>query len=149
MDINSEIKAAESLLGSTVSKSSTPWIILAVVLGLFTAGAVGAYLGYHYGTGQAAADKAQMLQAFNTALQQSEARRKDEEVRGTQVVKTFLARLDNIKIVNRTYNSTLQKETEKLVYTDCKVPDSGVDLLNKHITDANLILIQGKKGAQK
>ena len=121
----------------------------AQLLGLFTAGAVGAYLGYHYGTGQAAADKAQMAQAYNTALQESEARRKDEEVRGTQVVKNFLARLDNIKIVNRTYNSTMQKETEKLVYTDCKVPDSGVDLLNKHITDANLILIQGKKGAQK
>jgi hypothetical protein len=148
MNIVSEVKAAESLIGATVSKSATPWILLAIVLGLFTAGATGAYLGYQYGTGKAAEDKSKMLAAYNEALTQAELRRKDAESKGNQIVNDFVSRLDNLKVVNKTYNNNLKTETQKLVYTDCKLPDSGVDLLNKHINEANLILI-GKKGATK
>ena len=85
---------------------------------------------------------------FDMGLRSDRIRRKDAESKGNQIVDDFISRLDNLKVVNRTFNNNMKTETQKLVYTDCKLPDSGVDLLNKHINEANLILI-GKKGATK
>ena len=147
-DIMKAVSEAGSVVGSTVAKSSTPWIALAIVLGLLVSAFTGAYFGYQYGTGKAAEDKSKMLAAYNEALTQAELRRKDAESKGNQIVDDFISRLNNLKVVNRTFNNNMKTETQKLVYTDCKLPDSGVDLLNKHINEANLILI-GKKGATK
>ena len=59
----------------------------------------------------------------------------------------FLDKLSNIRVVNTTIRQTLKQETEKLIYTTCVLPDEGVDLLNGHINEVNMILV-GKGGKQ-
>ncbi len=125
-----------------INPKALPWIILAFVLTAIAAGGGGLYFGHQYAsaklTAQAAADKESLVTAYNKALEEKEARRKEAEARGRTVEGDFLTALQNLKVVNKTYNNEVVKETEKLVYTDCKVPDSGVDLLNRHIDDVNM-----------
>lgn len=71
------------------------------------------------------------------ALQEKESRRIDAEKRAQIVEKNFLTALNNIQIVNKTYNNTIQKETEKTVYTDCKLPASGREILLNKTRDIN------------
>ena len=130
---------------SAVKSTATPWIIAAFLFAVIASGGVGAYFGYGYADGQAAKDKEQLVTAYNTALNEREARRKDAEARSHTVEAEFLTGLNNIKVENKTYNVEVQKETEKLIYTDCKLPDSGVDLLNRHIDAVNLQLIGVKE----
>lgn len=131
-----------------VAKSSaTPWIATAFLLAVIASGSAGAYFGYGYAEGQAAKDKADLVSAYNEALVEKEARRKDAEDRGRKIESEFLAGLNGIQVVNKTYRTEVQKETEKLIYTDCKLPDSGVDLVNRHIDEVNLRLV-GKGGVK-
>lgn len=49
--------------------------------------------------------------------------------------------LSNIQIINRTYNNKVVQETEKLVYTDCKLPPSGRALLVENAREINAQLV--------
>ena len=134
------VQIPQSVLATAKSKL-LPWALLIVLLLIVISGLVGLYFGYHYAKGEYSADKAAMLTAYNTALEESQARRKEQEDKGNLIAKDFMGKLAGIKVVNNNYHTTLQKETEKLVYTDCKVPDSGIDLLNKHIEESNMVLL--------
>lgn len=136
-----------SLIANAVNRQATPWIVAAFLFAVIASGGVGVYFGYGYAEGQSAKDKEQLVSAYNAALLEKEARRKDAEERGRKVETEFLTGLNGIQIVNKTYHTEVQKETEKLIYTDCKLPDSGIDLVNKHIDDVNMKLIG--KGAAK
>ena len=129
-------------------KAALPWIIAAFLFAIIAAGGVGMYFGYQIADAKAANDKLQLANAYNDAMAEREKRRLDAEARGHTVESDFLTALQNMQVVNKTYNNEIVKETEKLVYTDCKVPDSGVDLLNKHIDDVNMRLIGKQKGAK-
>lgn len=126
---------------AVVRKKMFPWFVVAAVIALMGAGSSGMYFGYQLAEGRAAVDKLQMQTAYNVALVEKEARRQEAENRSRLVEGTFLTALKGIKVVNTTYYQQVEKETEKLVYTDCKVPDTGVDLLNKHIDDVNMRLL--------
>jgi hypothetical protein len=78
----------------------------------------------------------------DTVAQQKEvialqAQIKTETDRRIQISDDFMTKLDNIKIVNTTINNTLPKEIQKTVYTTCKLPDSGVQLLQNNIQQLN------------
>lgn len=49
----------------------------------------------------------------------------------------FETKLSKLRITNTTVNQEVRHETEKTVYRDCLVPDSGVVLLNRAIGQAN------------
>lgn len=128
-------------LSAVVKKKMFPWVIIAFLFAMIGSGSTGLYFGYQYAsnklTAQAATDRENLVTAYNKALEEKEARRKEAEGKGRTVESDFLTALQNIQVVNKTYNNEVVKETEKLVYTDCKLPASGVDLLNRHIDAVN------------
>lgn len=127
-------------------KAVLPWIVAAVLFAILAAGGVGLYFGMLIQRGWDADDKVQMANAYGDAMKERDARLKDLQASGRLIEGNFLTALQSMQVVNKTYYNEVQKETEKLVYTDCKLPDSGVDLLNKHIDDVNMRLIG--KGAK-
>lgn len=144
----SDIKNVFDAVTAPARKSMLPWIIAAFLFAILGSGGTGMYFGYQIADGKASQDKLQLASAYNDAMAEKEKRRQEAEDRGHTVEADFLTSLQNLQVVNKTYYTETQKETEKLVYTDCKVPDSGVDLLNKHIDDVNLRLIGKEKGAK-
>lgn len=130
---------------AVVKRNMFPWFVLAAVLALAASGASGMYFGYEIAAGRFAKDKLELVAAQNQALAEKEARRKEAEDRSQLIEGTFLAALKNMKVENTTNYQEVVKETEKFVYTDCKLPDSGVDLLNKHIDDVNMRLLRKEK----
>lgn len=127
-------------------KAALPWIVAAVLLAIIATGAAGLYFGMLIQRGWDADDKVQLANAYGDAMKEREARLKELQAKGSLIEGNFLTALNGMQVVNKTYYNEVQKETEKLVYTDCKLPDSGVDLLNKHIDDVNMRLIG--KGAK-
>ena len=134
MNIPSEIE-------STIKATVNPWMTVAILVGMLIFGCLGIFVGYEYASGQAAKDREQLNAAYSDAMRERELRRADAEARGHKIETDFLLGLSDIKVVNKTYHTQVKTETEKLVYTDCKLPDSGVDLITKHIDAVNLRLI--------
>lgn len=134
------------VVAAQAKKPMLPWIIAAFLLSVLGAGGTGLYFGAVIQRGWDAADKIEMANAYGDAMKEREARLKELQAKGSLIEGNFLTALNGMQVVNKTYYNEVQKETEKLVYTDCKLPDSGVDLLNKHIDDVNMRLIG--KGAK-
>lgn len=57
--------------------------------------------------------------------------------RAEEIADRFETKLTNIRIVNRTITNEVRHETEKQIYTDCKVPESGRALLGRAVGVAN------------
>ena len=112
------------------------WLLVALLALL-----MGLYLGYEYASGQAAKDREALVSAHSEAMAQAELRRQEAQQRGSVIERDFLTKLSDLHIVNTTIHEKVLKETQKLVYTDCKIPDAGVDLLNEHIRAVNLRLV--------
>lgn len=127
-------------------KTMLPWLVAAVLFAILAAGGTGLYFGIVIQRGWDAADKIEMANAYGDAMRERGERLKELQAKGSTIEGDFLTALKNMRVVNTTYTNEIVKETEKLVYTDCKLPDSGVDLLNKHIDDVNMRLIG--KGAK-
>lgn len=134
------------VVAAQAKKPMLPWIVAAFLFAVLGAGGTGLYFGAVIQRGWDAADKIEMANAYGDAMKEREARLKELQAKGSTIEGDFLTALKGMQVVNRTYNNEVVKETEKLVYTDCKLPDSGVDLLNKHIDDVNMRLIG--KGAK-
>lgn len=130
---------------TAITRPLLPWILLAICGACAASGAAGLYGGIEIATARYA--KAQ--DAIQSAYADSLAAKNDALVtsikNGNTVTADLIARLDNLKVVNTTVHAKVVKETEKLVYTDCKVPASGIDLLQQHIDEVNLRLVGGVK----
>lgn len=135
------MKALFSTIAGWFVGSATAWYILAGVLALGLAASGGMYAGYEIANGRFAADKEALLQAQATALDAKNAQLVAEQRRGNEIEQDFLTKLSNIHVENKTFNNQVRVEREKLVYTDCKLPDTGASLLNRHIDEANLKLV--------
>lgn len=61
----------------------------------------------------------------------------NEQDRRNQISTAFENKLDNLHIVNTTINRTVKQELQKQIYTDCKLPDSGVALINSNADQLN------------
>lgn len=62
-----------------------------------------------------------------------------EQDRRNQISTDFEAKLDNLHIVNTTINRNVKTEVQKQIYTDCKLPDSGVALINNTADALNAV----------
>lgn len=71
------------------------------------------------------------------AIEHAEAMRAAEEMRYNDIAEKFIKKLDNLKVVNRTINNEIHRETEKTVYRECVVPDAGRELLIRAVGQAN------------
>jgi hypothetical protein len=101
-----------------------------MLIGLLVAFVGGGSTAWHLASWKHdAEDKAHVVAAL-------EAQKRAED-RATEISDKFMTKLDNLKIVNTTINQKVQHELETRVYSDCKLPDSGVLLLNSGIDAAN------------
>lgn len=130
---------------SAVKKTVLPWLFLAAILALGTSGAAGMYAGYEISNARHAADREALLATQLEAMAMSKEALKVAITNGNQVAGEFLEALKGIQIVNTTINNEVRKETEKVIYTDCKLPDSGADLLKRNRDSVNLRLLGKEK----
>lgn len=124
-------------VASTAAKPMLPWLIAIGVFVLALAGLSGMYAGYEIANGRFAKDQLAMAAANTTALQAKDAALQAAYANSNEVSDTFLKALKSIRIVNKTFNNEVQREVQKLVYTDCKLPDSGMAILSQHISAIN------------
>lgn len=125
----------------TATRPLLPWFILAAILALSSAGAAGMYGGYEIANARYAKDRQALQDAQIEALTASKEALKIAVTNSSQVAGEFMTALKGIQIVNTTITNEVRKETEKLVYTDCKLPDSGADLLKKNADAVNMRLL--------
>lgn len=128
-----------------VSGVSAGWFTAACAIALIMAGGSGMYFGYEIASARTGERIKLLQEAQIVALESKNAALLAEQQRGNQIAQDFLSSLSNLRIENKTFNNEVRIEREKLIYTDCAIPDSGVDLLNKHINGANLRLIKKEK----
>jgi uncharacterized protein YpuA (DUF1002 family) len=131
----------EDVAKFSVGKAAFPWLVAACVMALSATGLAGMYGGYEIAQGRHAADQIALAQAQAVALSQAADRLREARGRGDEIADRFEGKLDNIKIENKTFNNETRVETEKLVYTDCKLPDTGADLLKRHVDSVNARLL--------
>jgi hypothetical protein len=63
----------------------------------------------------------------------------NEAARRNDISQKFEDKLDNLKIVNTTINKTVTQELQKQIYTDCKLPATGVALINSNADQLNAV----------
>ena len=71
------------------------------------------------------------------AVKAAQAAQDEQTRRANEISTKFEGKLANLRIVNRTINNEVRHETERTVYTECVVPDSGRLLLSRSISSAN------------
>lgn len=136
------LRETVEIAGTAIFRTkAVPWLIVASLIAIMGAGGSGLFFGYKSGSEsealRMAGERQALIDAQNMALQEKEARRVDAERRAGVVEKNFLMALNNINIVNKTYNNTVTKEIERTVYTDCKLPASGRKILLDKTRDIN------------
>ncbi len=128
-------------------KKLIPWLLVACLIAVMGAGGSGLYFGYRSGFESASLafkdDQLALVSAQRDALNEKEARRIEAEARATMVEKNFLNALNNIQVINKTYNNKVVTETTKQVYIDCKLPPSGRELLVQKAREINAQLAAG------
>lgn len=130
---------------SATSKAILPWLCLAALLALGSAGAAGMYAGYEVANARYADGQKKLMEAFAEASTAQKEALKESRRRGDEATGVFLKELRAMTIVNTTVNKEVQREIQRTVYTDCKLPDSGAALLIQHVEDVNLKLMESDK----
>ncbi len=129
---------------ATVRKKMFPWFILAALIALMSAGGTGMYFGYQIAEGENATERLELVQGFNAALTEKEARRQEAEAKSRLIEGTFLTTLRGLKGESAESMQQILEETKKAIYDTCKVPDSGVDMINNRIDQVNQRIRGGK-----
>lgn len=119
-----------------------PWLIAALVMVVSGTGVAGLYFGAQIERGRTAGT----LLAIQNAHIETLKVRTDQYLgaisRGDEIANRFENSLKALRIENKTFNTEVVREVEKQVYIDCKVPQSGMDLLKRRIEAANAQISQ-------
>ena len=134
---------------AVIRKKLLPWVLLSGLIVIAGAGGSGLYFGYKAGVETTTVayqkDQIALVSAQRDALNEKELRRQEAEARAHTVEANFLTALNNIQVINKTFNNTVMKETEKQVYIDCKLPPSGREILVQKAREINAQLMQTKQ----
>ena len=134
--------------GATLlTRAALPWLLVAATIAIGATGVTGLYAGAAIEHGRNAKRELALSDANARAYEGQVVALKIATKRGDEVVEKFATRLDGMKVVNTTYHAATVREVEKTVYTDCKVPQSGVDLLNQQVDEVNFRLLGTSKTA--
>lgn len=134
-----------SIIGATVTRATLPWLLLGAMVALVGTGGAGMYYGKKIADADHAATILDLKNAHIHALQARTDQYLQAVARGDEVANRFEKALQSIKIENKTFNNEVQREIEKVVYTDCRLPDSGADLLSKQVDAVNMRLLGATK----
>ena len=143
------MNALSSALAPVVSRALFPWLVAAGMLALSAVGVTGMYAGYEIASARNAEVLADLKDAQIVALKARASQYEEAVKRSDQVSTDFFTALKNLHVVNKTITAEVRHEVEKLVYTDCKVPDSGAELLGRKVDALNLRLLGTSTGDKK
>lgn len=102
------------------------WKPLIVVLGITAA----FFAGKAYESNACEVEKTEIVQQFTQLIQEEVDRR-------YQISQVYEQRMQELRDTTRTITEVVEVEVEKPVYQECKVPDSGIKLLNENINKLN------------
>jgi len=120
-----------------LGKIALPWILAALAVLLLGVGTTGMYFGAQIEAGRNAKVLLEIKDAHIAALKTRTDQYLGAIARGDEIADRFVARLDSLKIENKTFNNQFKTEVERQVYIDCPVPDAGIELLQRRIDAAN------------
>lgn len=140
------MKFFASFTGATVTRAMLPWLLVAAGIALSATGASGLYFGAMIERGRHAGEIDNLKDAQIQALTARGEQIAEAQRISNQVSQDFYTALKNIRVVNTSITQEVRREVEKVVYTDCKLPDSGADLLKKKVDSVNLQLLSHTKG---
>jgi hypothetical protein len=101
-----------------------------MLIGLFVAFVGGGSTAWHVASWKYEGEKERSI----VAAQEAQVR---AEKRADVISDKFMAKLDSLKVTQTTINRTINHELETRVYSDCKLPDSGLVLFNSSVDAAN------------
>jgi len=107
----------------TLTKYWKPLVALVAIVAAFMAGKA-------YESNACEVEKAEIVQQFTQLIQEEVDRR-------YQVSQVYEQRMQELRDTTRTITEVVEVEVEKPVYRECKVPKSGVELLNQNINKLN------------
>ena len=135
-----------NIIGATITKAMVPWLLLGGLVALAGTGGAGLYYGAKIADAAHAKEILDLKNAHIHALQARTDQYLAAVARGDEVANRFEAALLQLKIENKTFNNEVIREVEKVVYTDCRLPDSGSDLLSRQVDAVNLRVLGTVKG---
>lgn len=127
--------------GLTVQRAMLPWLIVGALGAAIAVGGAGLYGGYEIANARHAGQMLAQQQAQNQALEAKNQLLLQAQARADEIAGHFQAALDQLRVVNKTFNNEIRHEVEKTVYTDCKLPQTGAALLNQHIDAVNAAIL--------
>jgi hypothetical protein len=136
-----------SLLGdiesTVIAPASAPWIVAISLMVLAATGGSGLYFGALIERGRSAKEISALKDEQIRSITFATELWKQSQARSDMVSGKFEDLLKNIKVENKTVVNEVKQEVQREVYIDCKLPDSGIDLLRRQVNMANTRIIEG------
>lgn len=127
--------------GLTIRRAMFPWLIAGALAAAMAVGGAALYGGYEIASARHARQMLALQQAQNQALEAKNQLLLQAQARADEIAGRFQTALDQLRVVNKTFNNEIHREVEKTVYTDCKLPQTGAALLNQHVDAVNAAIL--------
>ncbi|EHS7647143.1 hypothetical protein KWH26_003753 [Salmonella enterica] len=115
--------------------------IYATVIGILAlamvSGFSGLFIGYNVADNRFQEARLHMVASQNQALAAKDAHIHQLTERNMALTNSFLDKLDLLSHSYDSFTLKMQNELKQAIYTQCKVPNSGRDLLKERVKEAN------------
>ncbi|EBA6160065.1 hypothetical protein BIW22_20850 [Salmonella enterica] len=122
---------------NTISKLLTPWVLLAFMVIIFISGAIGLFIGYNVAENRFQEARLHMVALQNQALDERNQRLVEATARNQQLEKQFMLSISDLASNYKILSAQLAEELKDDIYTQCQVPLTGKQLLQKSVIEAN------------
>lgn len=107
------------------------YISIIIVVAIFASIVASFFYGKHVQSMENEIHRAEEIAQLNEQI-------KEKQAVVDKISTDFENKLANLKVVNTTINRNYTKELTNTVYTDCKIPTTGVALVNDTVVKLNL-----------
>ncbi|EJG5414289.1 hypothetical protein NAD41_000890 [Salmonella enterica] len=122
---------------SLTARAIMPWVFCGFMVIIFISGAIGLFIGYNVAENRFAEDKLALVATQTKALAERDRLRVVAEERNARLETQFLAQVDELSENYKLLATELREELKSEIYTQCRVPLSGTELLRKSVNEAN------------
>lgn len=122
---------------NTISKLLTPWVLLAFMVIIFISGIIGLFIGYNVAENRFQEARLHMVALQNQALDERNQRLVEATARNQQLEKQFMMSISDLAANYKVLSAQLAEELKDDIYTQCQVPLTGKQLLQKSVLEAN------------
>ncbi|EGC0267556.1 hypothetical protein H8U31_001307 [Salmonella enterica] len=122
---------------NTISKLLTPWVLLGFMVIITISGIIGLFIGYNVAENRFQEDRIRMVALQNQALDERNQRLVEAAARNQQLEKQFMLSISDLAANYKALSAQLAEELKDDIYTQCQVPLTGKQLLQKSVIEAN------------